>query len=1120
MRSTMHSATMPTRKVSRHTSPVRRFGAAALATVTAAALGTLIGPALTAAAETTGQNVIDAFADPGSVGGSITLTSDVTVAQTLSLAGGASLTVHLAGHRLSVTGEAATTPTPGDPAELFKQIALSNSGTLTIEGGTLSVTGGAAADGTDGTVAAPDGGNGGSAVPAVYNTGTLTLTSATVTAAGGAAGAGGAGVDPDVVGVAGGNGGAGGAGGTAITNGGTLVLFDADLSVIGGAGGTGGTGGTALTDGPGAIGGNGGMGGTGGGAIANDGDLVEAGGTSNLVGGAGGSAGDGGAGSTSGDNGADGDTGADWASNSGHDGTVILSANGGADPSPVTVHTDTVGSAIGAIDDLPQPWPTRTGYVLSGWFDAATGGSRADGGAPANGQTVYARWDSVDDCTPATLALAFASATDGATVTLCGDLTSTPQDPALAVPAGLAVTLDLAGHSLDTTGGYAYPGITLGPDSTLTIDDSGTGGTLTATGGGYAAGIGVYLRGTKGAVIINGGDITASGGPDGGAGIGGGTGDNGGPVTINGGTVHATGTSYSPGIGGNGGNSNIGDHPSPITIHHGTVYASCAGECAAIGGGLDTSGDVTITGGTVYATGDAGLGSGDGAASSSVTITGGEVHATGNRGGSAIGSSGSGSTGITIDISGGTVVAESTGSGAGIGSAFYARSGPKITISGDAKVTASSAGAGAGIGTGYTAYTEQGTVATIDILGGTVVATATNTQFNDDRGWWGAGIGGGSSQPGADLTIAAGATVTASSSSGSAVGAGSDGTDFGSLSNAGSLTIPADNTVTIPSGVTVTNTGTIDGAGTVTGTGTGTVDNGGSVTHGVHIGDGLTVTDHHYAVSFDAGNATGTPADIPLYAASFGGAELSLADLDAPVMEGRTFAGWYRDQHTTGSPLGDDSSVSDASSDGTAVPVTLYAGWTWTLPGCTAAPFPDVPVDDPNCGAIAWIADRGITTGYTDTFFHPERPVTRQTMAAFLYRYAHDGDSAPECTTAPFDDVPVDNTFCGAIAWLKDQGVTSGYADGTFHPTQAVTQQTMAAFLYRLDHGGDAAPACTGSPFPDVPADSQFCGAIAWAADADIATGDEFGPTDTVTRGSMAASLYGYDQYVTTSTPR
>jgi hypothetical protein len=90
-----------------------------------------------------------------------------------------------------------------------------------------------------------------------------------------------------------------------------------------------------------------------------------------------------------------------------------------------------------------------------------------------------------------------------------------------------------------------------------------------------------------------------------------------------------------------------------------------------------------------------------------------------------------------------------------------------------------------------------------------------------------------------------------------------------------------------------------------------------------------------------------------------------------------------------------------------------------------------------------------VTQGYADGGFHPAAAISRQAMAAFLYRSANAGQAAPDCTSAPFPDVSVGSTFCGDIAWLKAQQVTQGYADGGFHPAAAISRQAMAAFLYR-----------------------------------------------------------------------
>ena len=113
--------------------------------------------------------------------------------------------------------------------------------------------------------------------------------------------------------------------------------------------------------------------------------------------------------------------------------------------------------------------------------------------------------------------------------------------------------------------------------------------------------------------------------------------------------------------------------------------------------------------------------------------------------------------------------------------------------------------------------------------------------------------------------------------------------------------------------------------------------------------------------------------------------------------------------------------------------------------------FPDVPAGANFFDDIAWLAQSGITGGYADGLFHPTTGVSRQAMAAFLYRFSHPGGTvAPSCQSAPFPDVSVSSQFCGDIAWLAQSGITGGYADGLFHPTTGVSRQAMAAYLHRL----------------------------------------------------------------------
>ena len=235
---------------------------------------------------------------------------------------------------------------------------------------------------------------------------------------------------------------------------------------------------------------------------------------------------------------------------------------------------------------------------------------------------------------------------------------------------------------------YKYPGIQAGKTgTTLTINGTGT---LTATGGDFAAGIGSGYDGAScGHITISGGTVNASSSMNG-ASIGSGfKGSSCGAITISGGTVNASSASNGAGIGSGYANSSCGN----ITISGGTVNASSASNGAGIGSGFSGSscGAITISGGTVNANTRYGAGIGSGYKNSScknITISGGTVIASSGDAGAGIGSGFNGSSCGNITISGGTVTASSGLDGAGIGSGQNSSYGSVTITSGITKVQA------------------------------------------------------------------------------------------------------------------------------------------------------------------------------------------------------------------------------------------------------------------------------------------------------------------------------------------------------------------------------------------------------------------------------------------------
>lgn len=288
---------------------------------------------------------------------------------------------------------------------------------------------------------------------------------------------------------------------------------------------------------------------------------------------------------------------------------------------------------------------------------------------------------------------------------------------ALSVQGKGNVEIELDGNN-ELKSGASRAGLEKTSTGKLTLkDDNKEAGSLTATGGASAAGIGGDWKGSGENITITGGSVTATGGEFA-AGIGGSNGGSGNNITITGGTVTATGGDKGAGIGG----GDEGGGGNNITIKGGTVTATGGGNRgnggAGIGGGSvgfwggesGSGKNITITGGTVNAAGGergAGIGSGDEGNGKNITIKGGKVTAAGGDYAAGIGGGDNGN-GDRITITGGTVNAAGGVTAAGIGGGREG-GGSKVTVSGAAQVTTTAGksdvlyglyGAGATIGSG------------------------------------------------------------------------------------------------------------------------------------------------------------------------------------------------------------------------------------------------------------------------------------------------------------------------------------------------------------------------------------------------------------------------------------
>lgn len=117
------------------------------------------------------------------------------------------------------------------------------------------------------------------------------------------------------------------------------------------------------------------------------------------------------------------------------------------------------------------------------------------------------------------------------------------------------------------------------------------------------------------------------------------------------------------------------------------------------------------------------------------------------------------------------------------------------------------------------------------------------------------------------------------------------------------------------------------------------------------------------------------------------------------------------------------------------------------------SPFVDVPAGEYYAAPVAWAAWHGIVTGKTATSFSPRDPITREQMAAILYRYAgYKGYDRPlQGNLSQFaDQNRIQDYARDALSWASGEGLITGKGEGILDPQGPATRAQVAAILQRF----------------------------------------------------------------------
>ena len=157
---------------------------------------------------------------------------------------------------------------------------------------------------------------------------------------------------------------------------------------------------------------------------------------------------------------------------------------------------------------------------------------------------------------------------------------------------------------------------------------------------------------------------------------------------------------------------------------------------------------------------------------------------------------------------------------------------------------------------------------------------------------------------------------------------------------------------------------------------------------------------------------------------------------------------------------------------------------------------------------IYWAVDGGITTGFADGTFKPTNGCNRAAVVTFLWRMA--GKPKPT-KQASFKDMTGNKDFDTAISWASEKGVVKGWDDNTFRPWNTCNRAAIVTFLWRYAKQPEVG---STADFKDMTGNNDFDKAISWAAEEGITTGWDdgtFRPWNTCNRLAIVSFLYRYE---------
>ena len=197
----------------------------------------------------------------------------------------------------------------------------------------------------------------------------------------------------------------------------------------------------------------------------------------------------------------------------------------------------------------------------------------------------------------------------------------------------------------------------------------------------------------------------------------------------------------------------------------------------------------------------------------------------------------------------------------------------------------------------------------------------------------------------------------------------------------------------------------------------------------------------------------------------------------------------------------------------------VKVGVTYVKADTTVTPstgFNDVASGDWFADAVKYVVDKGMMNGTGTNTFAPKANTTRGMIVTVLYRL----ENEPNTSAASFTDVAAGQYYNNAVAWANANGIVTGYGNSKFGPNDKITREQLAAILYRYAQYKkyDVSASASLSSYVDAQSVSSYATSAAeWACGAGVVTGktgSKLDPKGSATRAEVAAMLMRFCENV------